>query len=119
MTEFNKYEGFYITTAGIVQSLISETLSKRQVAGSGCCEKYDAGYLTALYRVEAAIRRQAYLFDIPSEEPVLNNVTCNEKGTSEGISLSGLKFSQQGNKPDMVEGGGIRIYYKKSGEYIV
>lgn len=73
MTEFNKYESFYITTAEILQGLITETMIERQSSGKGCCEKYQAGYLTALYRVDAAIKRQAYLFDITSEE-VANGV---------------------------------------------
>ncbi|HFQ8227194.1 hypothetical protein OGY35_14370 [Citrobacter sp. Ct235] len=68
MSEFNKYESFYITTAEILQDLITETMTERQSSGRGCCDKYQAGYLTALYRVDAAVKRQAYLFDITSEE---------------------------------------------------
>lgn len=64
MYEFNKYENFYITTTDVLQSLISELLSERQNSARGYGEDYLTGYLAALYRVQAAVKRQAYVFDI-------------------------------------------------------
>lgn len=80
MTECNRYEDFYLTMREILRDLIAEKGSEVPDHNRGCCGKYHAGYLAALSRVEAAVRRQAYIFDIPSEGAGLYNVTYPEHG---------------------------------------
>lgn len=78
MTECNRYEDFYLTMTEILRDLIAERVSGIPDNRRTGCGKYHAGYLAALYRVEAAVRRQAYIFDIPSEETGLYNITHPE-----------------------------------------
>lgn len=75
MTEFNRYEDFYLTMKEILRDLIVERVPGIPDSNRTCCRKYHAGYLAALYRVEAASRWQAFIFDILSDEIYLHQVT--------------------------------------------